>query len=249
MHPSSSPCTPARFRFPAAATALVGALGLLSAAALQAEPPEDPATIDVGHPTGHVHDHANQTWPPQPPGMQNALPLNNPGTERSLAQARQTRSSARERLAEARADVRQALGSRHTQAQLIEGRDKSGAERPSRLMYFSHAQNRTVEVTVDGQQVRRVRSIQPAVYQPEIDDVEAAEAEGIARAHFAAGGQARVAALQAFAILAYQPGGKGFYATRVLYISFHRNSDAPPEYVAWVDLTQRRVLRSRQEGQ
>ena len=79
--------------------------------------------------------------------------------------------------------------------------------------------------------------------------VPQADAEGIARAHFAAGGQTRVAALQAFAILAYQPTGKGFYPTRVLYLSFHRNSDAPPEYVAWVDLTQRRVLRSRQEGQ
>ena len=249
MNSRSSPRTPARFCFPAAASALFGALGLLSAAALRAGPPEDPATIDVGHPTGHVHDHANQTWPPQPPGMQNAVTLNSPATERSLAQARQTRAASRERLAAARADVRQALGARHTQAQLIEGRDKSGAELPSRLMYFSHSQNRTVEVTVDGQQVRRVRSIQPVVYQPEINDAEAAEAEGIARAHFAAGGQARVAALQAFAILAYQPSGKGFYPTRVLYISFHRNSDAPPEYVAWVDLTERRVLRSRQEGQ
>ncbi len=249
MNSSSSPRAAARFRLPAAASALFGALGLLSAAALRAGPPEDPATIDVGHPTGHVHDHGNQSWPPQPPGMQNPVTLNSPGIERSLAAARQTRAASRERMALARADVRQALGTRHTKAQLIEGRDKAGAERPSRLMYFSHSQNRTVEVTVDGQRVRSVRSIEPAVYQPEIDDVEAAEAEGIARAHFAADGQARVAARQAFAILAYQPGGKGFYATRVLYISFHRNSDAPPEYVAWVDLTQRRVLRSRQEGQ
>ena len=239
----------ARFRYPAAARALVGAMGLLAAAALLAGPPEDPATIDVGHPTGHVHDHGNQTWPPQPPGMQNAVPLSNAASERPLAQARKSRSAARERLAVGRADVRRALGSRYTEAKVIEGRDKSGAERPSRLVYFSHSQNRTVEVTVDGQQVRSVRSIQPAVYQPEITDAEAADAEGIARAHFAAGGQARVAALKAFAILAYQPTGTGFYPTRVLYLSFHRNADAPPEYVAWVDLTQRRVLRSRQEGQ
>ena len=249
MNSNSPPRTPARFRLPAAAGALVSALGLLSAAALLAGPPEDPATIDVGHPTGHVHDHANQTWPPQPPGMQNALTLNSLGAERSRAAARQARAASRERMAVARADVRQALGTRYTQAQLIEGRDKAGAELPSRLVYFSHSQNRTVEVTVLGQQVRTVRSIEPAVYQPEIDDAEAAEAEAIARADFAAGGQTRVAALQAFAILAYPPRGKGFYPTRVLYISFHRNSDAPPEYVAWVDLTQRRVLRSRQEGQ
>jgi hypothetical protein len=249
MNSSSSPRALARFRFPVAASVLIASIGLLAAAALLAGPPEDPATIDVGHPTGHVHDHGNQTWPPQPPGMQNAVPLSNAASERPLTQARKTRAAARERLAVARADVRQALGTRYTEAKVIEGRDKSGAERPSRLLYFSHSQNRTVEVTVDGQRVRSVRSIQPAVYQPEITDAEAADAEGIARAHFAAGGQARVAALKAFAILAYQPSGKGFYSTRVLYISFHRNSDAPPEYVAWVDLTQRRVLRSRQEGQ
>ena len=249
MGSGSSPRVSARRCLPAAARVLAGAMGLLAAAALLAQPPEDPATIDVGHPTGHVHDHGNQTWPPQPPGMQNAVPLSNQATERSLAQVRKTRSAARERLAVARADVRQALGARYTEAKVIEGRDKSGVEQPSRLVYFSHSTNRTVEVTVDGQQVRSVRTIQPAEYQPEITDAEAADAEGIARAHFAAGGQTRVAALKAFAILAYQPSGKGFYPTRVLYLSFHRNSDAPPEYVAWVDLTQRRVLRSRQEGQ
>ena len=92
MNSGSPPRTAGCFRLAAAARALVGALGLLSAAALLAGPPEDPATIDVGHPTGHVHDHANQTWPPQPPGMQNAVTLNSPGTERSLAAARQTRA-------------------------------------------------------------------------------------------------------------------------------------------------------------
>ena len=231
---------------------MIGAVVLLIASASLAAPapsPVDPATVDIGHPTGHVHDHGNQTWPPQPQGMRNAVPLSNPGGEGLLAEARTRRADAQQRMALARADVRQALGTRFTRATVVEDRDNADATVPSLLVYFSHSKNSTVEVTVDGQRVRTVRSIPPAEYQPEITDTEITEAEGIARAHFTALGQDRVAQLQAFGILAYQPTGKGFYPTRVLYISFHRDGDAPPEYVAWVDLSQRRVLRARQEGQ
>jgi len=235
---------PAARKFLAAAL-LIGSNSLAAAA----PSPVDPATVDVGHPTGHVHDHGNQTWPPQPPGLQNSVLLSNPGEEERVAEAQKRRADAQDRIATARADVRQALGTRFTRAAFVEARDKSGAVLPSRLVYFSYSKNSTVEVTVDGQQVRSVKTIPAAEYQPEITDAEIAEAEGIARAYFAALGQDRVAQLQAFGILAYQPTGKGFYATRVLYISFHRDSDAPPEYVAWVDLSQQRVLRARQEGQ
>jgi len=235
---------------PAARKVLAAALLISSSSLAAAAPsPVDPATVDVGHPTSHVHDHGNQTWPPQPRGMQNAVPLSNPGAEGLRAEAQQRRAEAQQRLALARADVRQALGTRYARAAVVEDSDKSGATLPSRLVYFSHSKNSTVEVTVDGQRVRSVKTIPAAEYQPEITDAEIAEAESIARAHFAALGQDRVAQLQAFGILAYQPTGKGFYATRVLYISFHRDSDAPPEYVAWVDLSQQRVLRARQEGQ
>jgi hypothetical protein len=209
----------------------------------------DPATIDVGHPTGHLHDHGGQTWPPQPRGAQNVVLMSNAGDEARLGDAQKRRADGQERMALARTDVRQALGPRYTRAAVVEDRDKSGAVLPSRLVYFSHSANNTVEVTVDGQRVLGVKTIPAAEYQPEITDAEIAEAAGIARAHFTAIGQDRVSQLQAFGILAYQPTGKGFYATRVLYISFHRDSDAAPEYVAWVDLTERRVLRARQEGQ
>jgi hypothetical protein len=237
--------TAAGRRFLAALILLTGH-GALAAASPS---PVDPATVDVGHPTGHVHDHGNLTWPPQPRGLRNAVLLGSPGEQELEADSRRRRADAQERVAVARADVRRALGTRFTRAAVVEGRDKSGAALPSRLVYFSHANRSTVEVTVDGQQVRSVRTIPATDYQPEITDAEIAEAEGIARAHFATLGQDRVAQLQAFGILAYQPRGKGFYPTRVLYISFHRDSDAPPEYVAWVDLTERRVLRARQEGQ
>jgi hypothetical protein len=236
-------------RSPRAARALIGCISLLVAALGQAGPPVDPATVDVGHPTGHLHDHGDQTWPPQPRGAQYAVLLSNPADEGLIAETRKRRSDAQERLAVARADVRQALGTRFTRAAVVEDRDKSGAVLGSRLVYFSHSKNSTVEVSFDGERVRGLRMTPAAEYQPEITDAESAEAEGIARAHFAALGEGRVSQLRAFGILAYQPFGKGFYATRVLYISFHRDSDAPPEYVAWVDLTERRVLRARQEGQ
>jgi hypothetical protein len=196
-----------------------------------------------------VHDHGNQTWPPQPPGMQNPVNLSNPEQERLVATARARRADAGGRLATARADVRQALGARYRRATVVEDLDNTGAVRASRLVYFSYSKNSTVEVTVDDQRVLSLRTIAATEYQPEITDAEISEAEGIARAHFAALGQERVAQLQAFGILAYQPTGKGFYPTRVLYISLHQDSDSPPEYVAWVDLTQQRVLRARQEGQ
>jgi hypothetical protein len=235
---------------PAARKVLAAAL-LIGSNSLDAAAPSpvDPATVDLGHPTGHVHDHGNQTWPPQPPGLKNAVPLSNLGEEGRVAEARQRRADAQDRMATGRADVRQALGTRFTRAAFVENHDKSGAVLPSRLVYFSYSRNSTVEVTVDDQQVRSIRAIPATEYQPEITDAEIAEAEGLARAHFAAQDQDRVTQLQAFGILAYQPTGKGFYATRVLYISFHRDSDAPPEYVAWVDLTRQRVLRARQEGQ
>lgn len=228
---------------------LVSLIGFFAAALVHADSPVDPATIDIGHPTGHLHDHGGQTWPPQPRGAQDLVPMNNPGDEPRIADARKRRADGLERMALARADVRGALGTRFTRATVVEARDKTGAVLPSRVVYFSHSANDTVEVTVDGQRVLGVKTIPASEYQPEINDAETEEAEGIARAHFAALGKDRVAQLRAFGILAYQPTGKGFYPTRVLYISFHRDSDSPPEYVAWVDLTQRRVLRARQEGQ
>jgi hypothetical protein len=245
--PDSSKGLPVSRRIFSAALVLLGST-LLPVTTL-AQSPVDPATIDVGHPTGHVHDHGNQTWPPQPPGIQNVVPLSDPGKEARVAQARQQRANAQERVAIARADVQQALGERFTRAAAVDDRDKSGAIRASRLVYFSYSNNSTVEVTLDGQRVRGVRTMPAAEYQPEITDGEIAEAEGIARAHFMALGEDRVAQLQAFGILAYQPTGKGFYATRVLYISFHEDSDSPPEYVAWVDLSRQQVLRAGKEGQ
>ena len=213
-----------------------------------AHEPVDPADVEAGHPTGHVHDRADQTWPPQPRGIRNVTILSSPGRAERDAELRQRRVTDRSRIALARADVRQALGRRYSSPDLVEsGGKRAEADGVARLMYFSYDDNTTVEVTVDSKQVRGLRKIRASDYQPDVTDGEITQAEAIARQDFSDRGMVRVANLQAYGILAYLPQGKGFYATRVIYVSFHLNDDAPPEYAAWVDMTNRRVLRIREE--
>ncbi len=209
-----------------------------------AHSPVDPAVVKEGHPTAHTQDHGDMIWPPQPRGITNVVPRTDKGEQTRDAKARERLTAALERVALLRGDVRQALGSRFTRAAVRQGLDKDGTPREPVLVYFSHATNSTVEVTLDGQRVRSLRTVPAAEYQPEITDAEVTEAEGIARAHFASLGEERVAQLEAFGILAYRPTGTGFYDTRVLYISFHPDNDSFPEFAAWVDLTNRRVIRT-----
>ena len=227
---------------------IVAALGIVVAAPAVAHEPVDPADVETVHPTGHVHDRADQTWPPQPRGIQNVVPLSNPGSAERVAELRQRRVTDRARIALARADVRQALGRRYSSPDLVEsGSKRAEADGVARLMYFSYDNNSTVEVTVDGKQVRGLRRIRASDYQPDVTDGEIVQAEALARQYFNERSMDRVADLQAYGILAYLPQGKGFYPTRVIYMSFHLDADAPPEYAAWVDLTNRRVLRIREE--
>ncbi|MDP2323731.1 MAG: hypothetical protein Q8N51_06845 [Gammaproteobacteria bacterium] len=210
--------------------------------------PVDPANIGVGHPTGHLHDRADQTWPPQPRGIQNVVLFSNPGNAERTADLKRWHIAERERIALARGSVRKALGRRYTRPDLVEA-DRKGAagDEPARLLYFSHENNTTVEVTLDKTRVRSLRRIAPSDYQPDVTDEEIVEAEAIARAHFNNSGQARVAALKSYGILAHLPEGTGFYPTRVIYLSFHEAPDTRPEFAAWVDLTNRQVVRIREE--
>lgn len=210
--------------------------------------PMDPADITVGHPTGHVHDRADQTWPPQPRGIRNVVLLSNPGNTERVADLERRKVADRERVALARASVRKALGRRHTRGALVEPDGKAGVmDGAGRLLYFSHENNTTVEVTLDKSRVRGVRRIPATDYQPDVTDEEIVDAEVIARAYFNERGTARVESLGAYGILAHTPVGKGFYPTRVIYLSFHEAPDAPPEFAAWVDLSGRTVVRIREE--
>ena len=219
----------------------------VGAAVAENPSPVDPGAIDSGHPTGHVHGHENDTWPPQSRGIENVIGLSNPGSASRALQKQRRRADLAEGRAMDRPEVRSALGDRYIRSAFIEADPKAGPSDTAQLVYYSYSHNETVTVTLDKQRVRSVSRVPPSEYQPEITDEEIAQAEGIARTHFLNAGHGRVSELQAFGILAYKPTGKGFYDRRVIYMSFHVNNDAPPEFVAWVDLTSRRVMRARQE--
>lgn len=206
------------------------------------------AGVDEGHPTGHLHDHADQTWPPQPRGISNVVLLSDPAGAERTAEFRERHKAERERIALARPEVRKLLGRRYTRPDLVPADGKGVVDAgTARLVYFSLENNTTVEVTLNKSRVRGIRKIAPTEYQPDVTDEEIIEAEGIARAYFNDRGTVRVAALRAYGILAYLPQGKGFYPVRVIYLSFHEAEDAPPEFAAWVDLSNQRVLRIREE--
>lgn len=180
--------------------------------------------------------------------MRDVVLLGKPGEAERASESRQRRVAGLERIALARPDVRQALGGRYTRPDLVEADDKGVVDADSgQLFYFSHENNTTVEVTIKESRVRRVLRIPATDYQPDVTDDEIGQAEAIARNYFKDRGASRVSKLAGYGILAYQPEGKGFYPVRVIYISFHENRDAPPEFSAWVDLSNQQVMRAREE--
>ena len=216
--------------------------------AASAQEPVVPADVAASHPTGHVHDHADQTWPPQPRGLRNAVSLSTPGSAERAADLQRRKVTERERVALARPEVRTMLGRRYNRPDLVESGGKDAAEANiARLVYFSFEHNATVEVTLDRMAFRGVRQIAATEYQPDVTDGEIAEAEGIARTYYETRGVQRLSVLQGNGILAYLPEGKGFYPTRVIYVTFRASDESAPEFCAWVDLTARRVLRTREE--
>ena len=201
------------------------------------------------HPTGHVHDHDDQTWPPQPRGISRILDFSDPSVEQKRSLRYQERFRHLEQQAVTRADFLHALGKRFHRIDVVTEPEKEGVPQVSRFTYFSLDNNATVEVTFDGTTIHTIRSIPARRYQPEITDEEIAEATQLARAYFLSRGLTRVQELQGYGILAYRPKGKGFYNRRVIYISFHEHGDAPPEFVEWVDLTNQKILKAREEHQ
>lgn len=217
-----------------------------SAAAHQTATPAPVGVVPHQHPTGHVGDHGDQSWPPQPRGLRNPIDRSDARGREPARQAVQRRFDALEQNA-VRPDLREALGGSFTRIAVVDDDDKSGTTRVARFVYFSRSTNSTVEVHVDGTGIRRVTSLPAAAYQPEITDDEIAEAADIGRRYWLGQGRTRVQALQGYGILAYRPEGKGFYDGRVVYVSFHAGDDAPPEFAAWVDLTRQTVIKSREE--
>ena len=203
----------------------------------------------------HNHPHDGLTWPPQPRGIENVVLHSNVAQEENDLIRQQARFDRLEQRVKGDIRTVQRLGDRFTRVAIIdqeddkEDRDVKG--RPtvvSRLVLFSYEKNATVEVGFDAEeQIVTVSAIPANDYQPEITDEEVKEAEKLARKYFVSQGFKRVTALKAYGILAYKPEGKGFFDTRVIYVSFHKHDDAPPQLMAWVDLTNQRILEVREE--
>ena len=143
--------------------------------------------------------------------------------------------------------AKQALGNRFKRIKLIDKEDEKNGKVVSQMVFFSRDKNATVVVEFDNEEIRAINQTFAWDYQPEITDEEVTEAAELARNYFLNQGHAKIAGLKAYGILAYKPEGKGFFDSRVLYVSFHKHDDAPPELAAWVDLTNRLILKSREE--
>jgi hypothetical protein len=225
----------------------IAALLILASQVVRSQNNTGEIVVPQQHPTGHVHDHGDQTWPPQPEGITGVVDLSTPASEQARRSKLQQRFNELEQRGAAHADFQKALGQRYTRIAIVDNEDKVGTPRGSRFTYFSRDKNATAEVLFDGANIKSVKSIPAREYQPEITDEEISEATELARKYFSSLGIERVRDLKGYGILAYRPEGKGFYDGRVIYVSFHANDDAPPEFMAWVDLTSQTILNSREE--
>ena len=196
-------------------------------------------------PPGQRHSHEGLTWPPQPCDITNVVVRSNIEREQQGRALRKNLIDRLEAKAKTTPEVKLALGRQFTHSTLIDRQDKATGTETRHLVFFSRDRNATVEFKFDkDEKIQAVKSIPAQEYQPEITDEEIEEATALARSYFLRPGFARIGGLKAYSILAYKPQGVGFFDARVLYISFHKHDDAPPELSAWVDLTNQRILQT-----
>lgn len=203
---------------------------------------------DHGHILPHRFDRFTQyggTWPPQPKNIENVVWFSDDASELSAASMK---LSAAAEISAASAAVRSALGSRFTHIGTVSHSAKGESSTQEIVTYFSHSNNATVEVTMANGAILEVNEIPPTEYQPPLTDSEIQEAVTIARDYWNTSGYERVNELEGFGILGLTPNGAtGFYEVRVVYVSFHVDADARPEYVGYVDLTNQVMLESWEE--
>ena len=216
---------------------------------------------EAGPRHSHNHSHEGLSWPPQPRGIANVVIHSDAKEEENERRIKKSRIDRREQMVERRI---LGLGNRYARITEIEKEDKKEDKEDDRekndqeerntrkvvnqVVFFSHDRNATVEVGFDAEDnIEAVTSTPANEYQPEITEEEIEAAQKLARKYFISQGFKRIAGLRAYGILAYKPEGNGFFDTRVIYISFHKHDDAPPQLAAWVDLTNRRILQVREE--
>lgn len=195
---------------------------------------------------GHGHDHSNLTWPPTPRGAGNIVVHSEANAQRQIQAAGLAQLNALDQKVRANPLVAEALGQRSTRVAFVDialDKKAKAAGELSRLVYFNRESNLTVQVLLGPNEA--VLTSPASIYQPDLAESEEQEAIVIARKHFAQMGNSRIAALRGYTIMAYPPNQKGFYNTRMAYVSFHLDDDARPEFEAWVDLSNQRVTKAQ----
>jgi len=192
-------------------------------------------------------NHGDLPWPPVPRGIENVIDHSKPTEDISRERKRHERFRRLEEHSKANPTVNSRLRENPTRLGVIDDTNDDKFKDKVRLQYFDRRKNATMEVILDGDNVRETKIIPASEYQPEITDEEIAEAINLAREYFTNAGIPWVLDLKGFGILAYKPHGKGFYNGRVIYVSFHQNNDSPPEFSAWVDLTRQKIIKTRRQ--
>jgi hypothetical protein len=183
----------------------------------------------------------DQGYPPQPVGISNVrevpfaqfAPLSGP------------RPAELRRLAERDERVRRALGERFAflSADPVEPPKREGESRPSdaaRLTFYSYSANVAVEVLTNADRVESARELARG-YQPPESQEEIATATRMALAD-ARLRETNAGTLQPNGIVAYPREGQPGHGNRVLQITFAKDGEDLPAYVAYVDLTAGKVL-------
>jgi hypothetical protein len=201
------------------------------------------------HPDSDRFTRIGSEWPPQPKDMENVVWLQQPTISRASRSINNTATI--DNLLSTQ-DIPE-LGDRFTFVGIQSTPGKTSSPVQTSMNYFSHSNNSTVEVKVSQGEIENVEMIAPSEYQPPLTVEEVKEAVDIARTSLFQNGFNRIQQLQGYGILAFKPvseintGDHGFYDTRVAYISFHQDINARPEFIAWVDLTNRVVIKSQQD--
>lgn len=204
--------------------------------------------------SSHHHSEKNRftkiggDWPPQPKNMENIVWLQDDNASRL-----KSRSDTDDLAASLSADDVSELGRRFTFIGTKSSVEKDATLSQQTMTFFSHSNNMTVDVKVSQGDVNDVEQITPSKYQPPLSAEEVKSAVNIARESFENEGFSQVKQLKGYGILAFKSSSDltsengGFYDTRVAYVSFHAHIDARPEFVAWVDLTEETIIKSRED--
>ena len=203
---------------------------------------------------GHRHlsgfeSFEGDEWPPQMGGLVNDRPV----------ESEPISSDGRADFAHAARGVASVdLGDRYMLIGEGEALDAKGVRRPNvtQAMYYSYDRAETIVITWRDGQLVEIERTPSTAYQPPRTEAEQVDAVALARAELVNAGHHKASELQAYAILALPHAdndlpdeSSAYFADRVLYVSFHVDADARPEFAAWVDLTNQVVLLTREESQ